>query len=208
MEDSTNTIVPKQSDVLTTIEAEYPWEQMDGEPQLWYRRFTSYFLVSGPGRTLYGAYELMVSTEFPSVAKARKIAAAKPDAKPRAQAITSWGKVAKTWRWRERSMAFDRFTYKAASAQVDRARITLLGSANKAAEALVSALSNPRLQVAAAKEILDRAGLPGTINLGIGQIEKFTADELNQAEQEVAAWESQTQVSTPDQKLIQSPKSE
>ena len=192
MEDSTITVLAENVDLATEI----PWTQQDEEPGMWFQRFVRYFLPLGPGRSLYGAYQLMMESEFPSVAKARKEKYKdNPGAKP--QQITSWGKQARIWKWHERSKAFDRFTYKAAQAMVDQARITLLGSAEKAAQALVGALTNPRLQVAAAKEILDRAGLPGTTNVGLGPIEKFTADEFRLAEQDLEEWEQQTVISKP-----------
>lgn len=185
-------IVPATSDITLAEPTEFPWEQMENEPWMWFQRFIKYFLPLGPGRSLYGAYQQMVSIEHPEVMKAR----AKSN-KVKPTSITSWGKKAREWDWRERSKAFDRFTYKAAAAQVDNARITLLGSANLAAEALKSALTDPRLRVAAAKEILDRAGLPGTTNVALGPIEKFTADEFRQAENEIDEWEEQTQTSKP-----------
>ena len=194
-------IVPSQVEVLPegtvgridTLTTTYPWQVMDGEPDLWFQRFTKYFLPLGPGRTLIKAYTIMVDVEHPEVAKARKEMAKKDPGKTfNVNNITSlWGTKAREWNWRDRAKAFDRFSYQLAQAEVDLARVTLLGSANKAALALVEALSNPRLQVAAAKEILDRAGLPGTTNVALGPIDKFTSDELAQATQDLEGWESQ-----------------
>jgi hypothetical protein len=172
---------------------EFAWQQMDNEPWLWYQRFIKYFLPQGPGRSLYKAYELMVATERPDVSKARL---ENPEAKKTTN-ITSWGIHARDWNWRERSKEFDKYTFRAANAEVDAARITLLSSANKAANALVSALANPRLQVAAAKEILDRAGLPGTTNVALGPIDKFTADEFRRAESEIDDWERKLESPNP-----------
>lgn len=193
--DENTAITPAPEDITTATEAaaaEYPWEQRDGEPWMWYQRFIQYFLPQGPGRSIYKAYELMVATEHPDVAKAREEAS-----KLKSTATTNWSKKATEWDWRERSKAFDRFTYKAAQANVDSARIILLDSAAEAARALKSALANPRLQVAAAKEILDRVGLPGTVNVGVSAVEKFTADELKAAEEEVDVWERQTLTPKP-----------
>jgi hypothetical protein len=167
---------------------EYPWQRIEDEPWLWFGRFTKYFLPQGPGRSLYHAYELMVAAEHPEVAEARRKAH-----KEKMTSIAVWSRMAKDWHWRDRSKAFDRFTYQSAQAHVDLARITLLSSANKAAGALVDALTNERLKVAAAKEILDRAGLPGTVNVGIGPADKFTADELRAAEDEISDWENNQQ---------------
>ena len=43
--------------------------------------------------------------------------------------------------------------------------------------------------MAAAKEILDRGGLPGTHLVGVGRIEPYTADDLRKAEADVSDWE-------------------
>ena len=172
---------------IVVYSSEYIWQRMEDEPWLWFTRFTNYFLPQGPGRSLFQAYQLMIVTERPEVAAARKAAKKEP------ASITIWSRYATKFNWRERAKAFDRFTYQKAQAQVDLARVTLLSSANTAANALVEALQNERLKVAAAKEILDRAGLPGTTNVGIGPADKFTADELRAAEEEISDWEMSQQ---------------
>ena len=188
MQDSIVPVQPENVEVLATDAVEeFPWHQADGEPDFWYSRFIKYFLPQGPGRSLYKSYQLMVATEHEDVAKARKASGRKETT----TSIRPWTEAASKWDWRIRSRAFDKFTYAAASANVDLARITLLESADKAAKALVDALGNARLSVAAAKEILDRVGLPGTTNVALGPIEKFTADEFRQAESEVDEWERQ-----------------
>jgi len=175
---------------MVVYKSEYIWERMDDEPWLWFQRFTNYFLPLGPGRTMLGAYTAMVNVEQPAIADARK---KKKEADPKHRTpngVSFWSKAALEWHWRERSKAFDNFAYKGAQAHVELARLTLLESSNKAAEALVAALSNERLKVAAAKEILDRAGLPGTTNINLGVADKFSADELRAAEDEIADWET------------------
>lgn len=67
----------------------------------------------------------------------------------------------------------------------------MLQSTEAAARALVENLKNPRLAVAAAKEILDRGGLPGTHLVGVGRVEPYTADDLRSAEEAVNKWEKQ-----------------
>lgn len=177
-----------ETDIVRELEGEYPWQRMKDEPWLWFQRFTEYFLPLGPGRSLYKAYSLQLEKEDPAAFKAKQ---AQSGGKLKPSGINAWGKRAKEWRWRERSHAYDSVQYKDAQAEVELARLTILSSANNAAQALVDALTNERLKVAAAKEILDRAGLPGTTNIGIGPADKFTADELNQAEVEISQWESQ-----------------
>jgi len=175
--------VPAEVQVQVEEPTTYAWTQRDGEPWFWFNRFITYFLPLGPGRSIIKAYETMVAAEHPEVAEARR------RSKKKMNATGAWSKKARDWDWRDRAKAYDRFAYAEALAEVDKARVTLLESANTAALTLAGALSDGRLKVAAAKEILDRVGLPGTVNVGVGPIEKFTADELRQAEREVDEWE-------------------
>lgn len=177
-------VSPAETTQTLTEPISYPWRQIEDEPWLWYQRFIKYFLPQGPGRSIAKAYEAMVATEHAEVAEARRKLG-----KKKAIPAQMWSQQARKWDWRNRSKAYDKFTYAEALLEVDKARLTLLANADGAAKALVSALDNERLKVAAAKEILDRVGLPGTTNVGLGPIEKFTADEFRQAEQEVEEWE-------------------
>ena len=141
-----------------------------------------YFLPMGPSRTLTRAFMAHLKTERPDAISLKETS-------NRVKGPAQWQVMCRTWWWRERAEAYDRFSALEYATLIDKARDTLLRNANKAAEALANALSSPRLGVAAAKEILDRAGLPGQSNIGIGRLEPYTADELHKAEQEVAAWE-------------------
>jgi hypothetical protein len=160
-----------------------PWLQIDEEPILWYRRFMMYYLPLGPNRNLTRAYFKWVETENPK--RAAKLKA------NRAFINTSkeWSVHARDWKWRTRAEAFDLHCASEVFAYIDQARETLMKSANDAATALIENLKNPRLGVQAAKEILDRVGLPSTHLVGIGKIEPYSADELRKAEEEVADWE-------------------
>lgn len=195
MKDSIEPTPATDIDVSPSPLPEQAWQQMEGEPWLWYQRFIKYYIPQGPGRSIYKAYETMVATEHPEVAAARRKKKEEEGelTTKKSHNVTDWSKNVGKWFWRERAKAYDRFTMQSALAQVDLARLTLLGAANVAAMALKEALSNERLKVAAAKEILDRAGLPGTTNVGIGPADKFNADELAQAESELDEWESQPQ---------------
>lgn len=173
------------TDIISPEQENYPWLPMEGEPEFWYNRFRNYFLPQGPGRSLLEASTRMVIAEHPEVAEARKLSEKKAHT-----SVYSWHQKAREWNWIARARAFDKFSYSRATAVVELARVTLLENSNNAAIALVEALKNDRLKVAAAKEILDRAGLPGTTNIGLGPIEKFTADELHEAEEDVKRWEN------------------
>lgn len=160
-----------------------PWLQVENEPAMWYRRFMMYYLPLGPNRNLTRAYLKWLETEKPEKAAAKKAT--------RAFINTSkeWSVHARKWKWRERAEAFDLHCSSEIFGYVDQARETLMKSANDAAEALVNNLTSPRLGVSAAKEILDRVGLPSTHLVGVGKIDPYSADELHRAEREVADWE-------------------
>lgn len=183
MEDLTD-IVPTNTDAVQVVVVdETPWYRIDQEPWLWYNRFHDYYLPLGPGRSLPKAYEAMMLAEH------HDEYVAKVNPRKRHTALSNWIAAAKEWDWRERAQYYDRAVYRDAQGYVDKARITLLSAADDAAHALRDALDNERLKVAAAKEILDRVGLPGTTNVGVGPADKFSADELSRAEEELAAWE-------------------
>jgi hypothetical protein len=152
---------------------------MRDEPNKWYVRFMKYFVPLGTSRTLTRAFAVYLKEEQPKIA---------PLVKGESRAVRDWQQMGKEFRWYERAEAFDRDTLAEYATLVENARDLLVRNSIKAVEALVNALMNPRLQVSAAKEILDRAGLPGTTNIGIGPTSKFTADELRRAELEVADW--------------------
>jgi len=160
-----------------------PWLQVEEEPIYWYRRFMTYYLPLGPNRNLTRAYFKWLEVEKPEQAAKKKAT--------RAFINTSqeWSQHARLWKWRERAESFDLHCSSEIFGYIDQARETLMKSANEAAMALIENLKNPRLGVQAAKEILDRVGLPSTHLIGVGKIEPYSADELRKAEEEVANWE-------------------
>jgi hypothetical protein len=173
-------VVPSPSAVIET-----PWLQMPNEPLRWYVRFMTYFLPFGPSRTLTRAYLAYLAAERPNAVGLKKTANT-------VRGAVSWQHACHDWQWRQRAEAFDRLNLLEYVTLVDKARDKIMRSMEDAADALADALTIPRLKVSAAKEILDRGGLPGTTNIGVSRIEPYTADELHKAEQEVAAWEKDT----------------
>jgi len=168
---------------LTVIPAlpEASWLQMPREPMLWYLRFAKYFLPLGPSRTIVRAFMLFTAAENPN-ARILKVRVGN-------FASTNWQEKSKAWQWHSRAEAFDRNNLLEYSTLIDTARNKLMHSLGVAVDALVGALDNPRLAVSAAKEILDRGGLPGTTNIGIGPASRFNADELSKAQAEIEDWE-------------------
>lgn len=164
---------------------EYPWLQMEHEPDVWYRRFAKYYIALGPARTLLKAMMAYYQTEEPSQYELILM-------NPRQSASSDWSKMSNLWMWRFRAREYDRIRYMEAQGVIDQARTTIVENTNKAALALVEALENPRLKVAAAKEILDRGGIPG-VAVRESRVVPFSADELAKAHREVSDWERQLQ---------------
>lgn len=162
-------------------EMDFPWLQQENEPDNWYRRFVKYYLNLGHGRTLLKAMSLFLQTEHPE-RYARFLE------NPRQSASAEWSTTASAWQWRERARIYDMASMQEAMEKVGEARKILIESTPKAAKALVESLENPRTRVNAAKEILDRGGLPGTI-VHEERVVPFTADELSQAQTELETWE-------------------
>lgn len=181
--DALPTPVPAPSDEDLVI----PWLQMDGEPQDAYNLFSKYYLALGPSRTLLKAYMTWLKMEHPD--KAEKYALT-----PKNSATIEWSHYARAWSWRARAQIFDEVTFRNAQHVVAEARTELLSHAADAARALVAKLIDPRLGVAAAKEILDRVGLPAASIVGVANLTPFTSDDLAEARREVAAWEAQFKV--------------
>lgn len=173
------------SDLVKTDSIDIVWLQEAEEPTLWYRRFMAYYLPLGPSRNLTRAYLKYLTAECPEIAIQKKAS------RGYINAAASWSEKAREWHWRMRAEAFDLYTSSENFSYVDKARDILLQGTEAAARALIESLKSPRLAVAAAKEILDRGGLPGTHLVGVGRIEPYTADDLHRAEQDVANWEKQ-----------------
>lgn len=186
------------SDLIRTESINIVWLKQDEESDLWYRRFISYYLPLGPSRNLTRAYMKCLSVEKP------EIVAAKEASGKVVNIMFTWSDNARMWHWRERADAFDLYNAGENFSYVDKARDILMRGTEAAAQALLDSLKSPRLAVAAAKEILDRGGLPGTHLVGIGHVEPYTADDLHKAEKEVAEWEKQIRGDTVIDISIQS----
>lgn len=171
-----------KDEVTATIVA--PWLRLEDEKSTWYNRFLLYYLPLGPGRTLTQAYVRYLEAENAEAAEEKKASGHSINA------ASHWSEMARVNDWRERADAFDRYNATDFLQRVQEAREVLVRNTKKAAQTLVSSLANPRLQVAAAKEILDRAGLPGARIVGHKQLQPYSADEFNAAQAEIRAWEN------------------
>jgi len=156
---------------------------MENEPFIWFERFSKFFLPLGPGRTLSKACSLDRAINDPD----------NPIDTNRG-APEDWSVASNEWDWRERAEEYDTFMFEDEGV-VELAREMLKNSTMDAVNALHKSLENPRIAVQAAKEILDRAGLPATTRVNVSTI-PFTADELAAAAEEVKQWEKQTKKSS------------
>lgn len=163
-----------------------PWQRQEGEPVLWFDRFTRYFLVLGPARNLARAYQTFLSIENP-----RLLTGEDEDGPTEIITPGTWSKAADDYDWVRRAEAYDVLFFSAGGAQA-LAREKIQNLTLKAANTLEIFLEHPRLGVQAAKEILDRGGLPSTSAHLVGHA-TITADDMAAAVEEINEWEKSTQ---------------
>lgn len=157
-----------------------PWWPIEGETDAWYNRFERFFLMAGPARSLQSAYRLWVKSESGTLGlKALK------------DVSNAWNEKCRLYMWRERASAYDGEINRLILKKVEASRRRLQDAAPQAVEALIGALDDPKFRVQAAKEILDRAGLPATTRQEIRAAVGFTSEDLSDAEKEVREWEEQ-----------------
>jgi hypothetical protein len=175
------------TDIITTDKEEAivaPWLMQEDESSTWYNRFLMYYLPLGPGRTLTQAYLRYCENENPEVAEKIK-------AKEHYTNVASqWSRACAQYDWRLRAEAFDRFNALEFRRYVQDARKHLIEHAQDAAETLVKNLASPRQGVVAAKEILNRVGLPSATVVGHSNITPYSADDFNRAQKELEEWEN------------------
>lgn len=153
---------------------------MEDEPPEAFFIFSKFYLTAGPTRTLLKTYITYLSIEDPERLKGLSETS-------RQSAPTEWTKMVDAWEWRERALAYDEkfFTNQGA---VELARQALQRSSMDAVEALQKALQDRKTRVSAAKEILDRAGIPSSQKLVVSTT-PFSADEYAEAQKEIDEWE-------------------
>ena len=163
------------------VSFEAPWFQMHKEPTQWFERFNKYYLALGPTRTLMGAYLWYIQENDPIHLEEIK-------QRPPRSAGNVWSHKSIEWSWRERARAYDASLYQNAAKVIEEARTKISAATSDAVDALIGALANPRTAVSAAKEILDRGGVPST-TIHKSAVVHFSADDLNKAREELEAWE-------------------
>lgn len=178
--DQTN-IVPIGTDPTESLEI--PWMQMEKEPEEWFRRFVTYYLMAGPSRTLLRAMMACVEAEDPQRFENFKL-------NPPKSARTNWVEMATAWQWRLRALAYDDAMQRDSMRLMDEARTKLSSLSLKAVDALEKSLEESRHRVTAAKEVLDRTGFPATVVRENHDV-PFTADDYANASKELESWRQQ-----------------
>lgn len=154
--------------------------QLATESDAWYYKFLKYFVNAGAGRSVAQAYRNYCLAEHPERLENGRVDT------PR-----NWAAMARQYGWRERASQYDR---QYATLTVDSVALAveiLRDAAPDAAEALVQSLENPKYKVSAAREVLDRIGVPRkTVQETVSM--KITPEDLRKAREEAEDWEKKT----------------
>jgi len=156
------------------------WDRQENEPTRWYSLFIKHYLGIGQGRTIARAYLSFAKDLGPEAYQRALI---------RRGAPLQWYTAANVWRWEERAGAYEMHTSELAMAAVAEANKKLRLLAVDAVEALALSLTSERFRVLAAKEILDRAGLPAVSRQEVTNRVTLSADEMAEAKKELEAWQ-------------------
>jgi prophage DNA circulation protein len=168
-----------------------PWDRQPGEPSRWYVIFVKYYLTMGLARTVRGSYLRYLKEAEPDKYESEKAYSTPPK---------HWRDMAAKWSWKERAEAFDEWQTDLSMATVEEAARKLRLAAVDAVAALVLALGTMRYSVQAAKEILDRSGIPATVRQEMAGALNLTSDDLAKATEEVKKWENEHRSSTSSPK--------
>jgi hypothetical protein len=155
------------------------WEQLPEELEDYYEWFSKYYLPLGFKRSLRQAY-IMYMIDHTSPGEERLNIT---------QPTTEWKMAAEKYEWKARALAYDQDRGDQATAAIKEAALKLRNATTLAVETLIAQLSSPRNGVQAAKEILDRGGLPAHTVSNVSQTVTISADDMARAAKEVEEWE-------------------
>jgi len=151
-----------------------PWLQQEDEPNALYVYFQTY-LVLGIRRSLRAAYRIWLTENDPEVLIKS----------PNPTIPELWRRAYVAFNWEGRSKAYDQLLYSDSLKVLEQAAAELKNATLDAVETLKRELSSNRNAVAAAKEILDRAGVK-TAAIQFNQT--ISSEDMARAEQELAEW--------------------
>lgn len=160
-----------------------PWDRQEREPSRWYLIFIKYFIGMGINRSLRKAY-LKQKQEESEEAYEKAIATR--------GCPNVWYQMATRWNWKERAEAWDEEQTLLAITAVEEAAKKLRLLAPSAVEALALSLASEKYRVQAAKEILDRGGLPSVSKQEVQKTIEMRAEDIEEALKDVDEWEEKT----------------
>lgn len=139
--------------ISSPADVHFPWERMDKEPMLWFRRFQLY-LWAGWKRSLYGACVAVWEMGNVERRAQNQEETKKPSGTP-----GSWRKVAMVWQWESRAEAWDKWRAEAVEKNVKAAWEELSFLLFPAVKTLAEIMSNAdeEQKRLAATSILQRA---------------------------------------------------
>ena len=152
------------------------WLPLEGETELWHQRFVRYYLSQGLNRTVAGAYRVFCRAEGRELKYSTH------------GCPTNWTDMARLHEWPERARAYDRHVSAIVNDQITRASLLLKLIAPEAVIALRMGLQSPRNSVNAAREILDRAGLPAVTKTILEDGSSISSDEMAAATKDLQDW--------------------
>jgi hypothetical protein len=156
-----------------------PWDQKEGEPERWYHIFVRYYLGSGFRRSVRQAWLAFVK-ENDGDEVYKEVLHDHPPA--------DWYSMATRWQWYDRAEAWEDEQTELSMAAVSESATLLRLATVDAVKALILALRSDKYAVQAAKEILDRGGLPSTSKVEGSTAVLFTSDDLAKAQEELEQW--------------------
>jgi len=164
------------------LDERHAWDRMDGEPTRWYHMFLKYYIGDGFERSVTRAYLHFIEENRPAEYEAAK--------RTSRGAPAQWYAMSATWNWRGRADAWETHQTDLSLAVVEEASRKLRLLTIEAVDTLALFMGRDhRLAVAAAKEVLDRGGLPATVRQEVAGSVAFTADDMAKAKEDVEEWE-------------------
>jgi hypothetical protein len=155
------------------------WDQKEGEPARWYHIFTQYYLGAGFRRSVRQAWLNFVKENDGEEAWKEVVHASPP---------SEWYQMSVRWQWYDRAEAWEEEQTELSMAAVSEGAKLLRLHTVDAVKALILALTSEKFAVQAAKEILDRGGLPSTSKIDATGAVLFTADDMAKAQEELNNW--------------------
>jgi len=168
-----------------------PWDQREGEADVWYRIFRDYYLPLGERRSIRNAFEFYIRVETPKQYEGL-------DPENITHVPGHWSTYARDYEWAKRALAYDEAKLPDfGEAYVTQVLTYLRQNAMRAASGLVAALNSDRTRVQAANSILNRIGVPESSEISLKHGVSFTSDDMTDAVRKVEEWKTKKLSGSP-----------